>query len=195
MADFDVIADVSRTLRDVLTDGLSSLAPPPPPVAEIHDLQGAITTSPARLTLFLYEVIEDPSQRNRPLVRRNVPPAIEISRPPMALQLRYLMTPWSGDRLTDHQILGRTMQILYDSPILSGPQLAAGLAGSDVALKLKMSPKTLEDRTRIFNSVQKPYHLSISYEVRVVNIDPTLSRSTQPVASRTMVPAVPEASP
>ncbi|MCP4898083.1 MAG: DUF4255 domain-containing protein [bacterium] len=195
MADFDVIADVSRTLRDVLTGGLSTLNPPPPPVAEIHDLQGAITTSPARLTVFLYEVVEDESLRNRPLVRQNAPPAIQISKPPMALQLKYLMTPWSGDRLTDHQILGRTMQILYDQSILSGPQLAAGLAGTDVALKLKMSPKTLEDRTRIFNSVQKPYHLSVSYEVRVVNLDPTRSRSVQPVASRTLVPAVPEATP
>ena len=47
----------------------------------------------------------------------------------MALLLRYMLTPWSGDRLTDHKLLGRTFQVLYDGAILSGPQLQGGLAG------------------------------------------------------------------
>ena len=197
MPDFSVIADVSRTLEAFLTTGLSTLAPPPPPVAEVHDLQGTISTSPARLTLFLFEVVEDASQRNRPNARLDAvppaPPGVQVSKPPMALLLRYLMTPWSGDRLTDHQILGRTLQILYDGAILSGPVLqGTTLQNTDVALKITLTPITLEDRSRVFYAVQRPYRLSVTYDVRVINLDTQTSRSRVPVASREIRPFVRE---
>ena len=184
MPDFNVIADVSLTLQTVLTDALSILLPAPAPIAQVHDLQGNIPTSPAMLTLFLFDVIEDPSARNRTRVRDVVPPDVIIRKPPLALLLRYLMTPWSGDRLTDHQILGRVMQTLYDGAIISGPQLAGGLAGSDQALKITPAMLTLDERSRVWFSVQKPYHLSVAYEVRVVNIDPGVSDRRRPVAAR-----------
>lgn len=191
MPDHNVIADVSRTLRSVLTDGLSVLTPPPPPVAEVHNLQDNIATNPARVTIFLFEVVEDPSQRNRPPTRRDAPPLAEVVRPPMALLLRYLLTPWSGDRITDHQILGRAMEVLYDSAILNGTQLAGGLQNTNTALKLKLAPLTLEERSRVFYAVQRPYHLSVSYEVRVVNLDSQSARGHAPVSSRSLELAVP----
>lgn len=193
MPDFSVIADASRTLETFLTAGLATLAPPPPPIAEVHDLQGTISTNPARLTLFLFEVVEDASLRNRPNVRVDsvppAPPGVQIAKPPMAMLLRYLMTPWSGDRFTDHQILGRTLQILYDGAILSGPQLqGTTLQNTDVALKITLTPITLEERSRVFYSVQRPYRLSVTYDVRVVNLDTLTARSRVPVASREIHP-------
>ena len=200
MPDFSVISDVSRTLETVITAGLSTLTPLPPPIAEVHDLQGTISTNPARLTLFLFEVVEDASQRNRPPVRvDSVPPALpttQISKPPMALLLRFLMTPWSGDRFTDHQILGRTLQVLYDGAILSGTQLqGTTLQNTDVALKITLAPITLEDRSRVFHSVQRPYRLSLSYDVRVINLDTQTAHIRVPVASREIRPFVPEGQP
>lgn len=200
MPDFSVIADVSRTLETFLTDGLSTLVPPPAPVAEVHDLQGTISTNPARLTLFLFEVVEDSSQRNRPNVRADsIPPAlpaVQVSKPPMALLLRYLMTPWSGDRFTDHQILGRTLQVLYDGAILNGPTLlGTTLQGTDVALKITLTPITLEERSRVFYSVQRPYRLSVTYDVRVINLDTLTARSRVPVASREIHPFLREGQP
>ncbi len=195
MPDFSVIADVSRTLEALLTQGFSTLTPPPPPVAEVHDLQGNISSNPARLTLFLFEVVEDASQRNRPPVRVDsqppAPPSTRISKPPMALLLRYLMTPWSGDRFTDHQILGRTLQILYDGAILSGTQLqGTTLQNTEVALKVTLAPITLEERSRVFYAVQRPYRLSLTYDVRVIDLDTQLSSARVPVASSTLRPFV-----
>ncbi|NOT28288.1 MAG: DUF4255 domain-containing protein [Acidobacteria bacterium] len=200
MPDFNVIADVSRTLQRFLTQGFSTLVPAPPPVAEIHDLQGNISTDPARLTLFLFEVIEDPSQRNRPPVRTDLPapatPSVRISKPPMALLLKYMMTAWSGDRFTDHQILGRTLQVLYDGAILSGPQLlGATLQNTSVALKITLTPITLEERSRVFYAVQKPYRLSLTYDVRVVDLDTRTSQGRVPVVSREIRPSIAEAQP
>jgi hypothetical protein len=199
MPAFSVIADVSRTLETFITAGLSTLLPPPAPVAVVHDLQpGNISTNPARLTIFLFEVVEDASQRNRPPVRIDtVPPAapgVQISKPPIALLLRYLMTPWSGDPFADHQILGRTLQVLYDGAILSGTQLqGTTLQNTDVALKLTLAPLTLEERSRVFYAIQRPYRLSVTYDVRVINLDTETSRSVVPVASREIRPSVREA--
>jgi hypothetical protein len=191
--DYSVIADVSQTLQSVLTAAYQPLQPGAPPVAEISDLQGNISTDPARVTLFLFEAIEDPSARNRPKIRTTAPVAVPpppvgqvfTKKPPMALLLRYMMTPWSGDRLTDHKLIGRTLQTLYDGAILSGPQLQGALVGTDQALKVTLSPLTLEERARVWYAIEKPYRLSITYEVRVVNLDAQLVDTTVAVAQRT----------
>lgn len=192
MADYNVIADVSSTLQTVLTDAYQTLQPVAPPVAEISDLQGVISTNPARVTLFLFEAVEDPSAKNRPRVRATPPPGsppppanrLLLKKPPMALLLRYMLTPWSGDRLTDHKLIGRTFQVLYDGAILSGPQLQGGLAGTDQALKVTLSPLTLEERARVWYAIEKPYRLSITYEIRVVNLDAETIDTLVPVSDR-----------
>jgi Pvc16 N-terminal domain len=132
-----VIAATPETLQTMLTNALSTLTPGPP-IAELHDLQGTISTNPARLTIFLFDAAEDPSARNRPRVRGVAPPDVTLKKPPMALLLRYLLTPWSRNRLTDHTILGRAMQVLYDGkakcghchqPLFTGRPVPARLAG------------------------------------------------------------------
>jgi hypothetical protein len=189
--DYSVIADVSATLQTVLTAAYQLLDPAAPPVAQISDLQGVIATDPARVTIFLFETVEDSSSKNRPRVRVAPPPPpppplprLYSQKPPMALLLRYMMTPWSGDRLTDHRLLGRTLQVLYDEAIISGPQLQGGLAGTDQALKVTLAPITLDERARVWFAIQKPYRLSITYEVRVVNLDALTIDIAAPVSER-----------
>jgi hypothetical protein len=182
--DYGVIADASLTLQTVLTQALLPLDPVAPPVAEISDLQGPIATNPARLTLFLFETVEDASSKNRPRVVTATPPTISLKKPPMALLLRYLVTPWSGDRITDHKLLGRALQVLYDGAILSGPQLQGGLAGTNQALKVTLSPLTLEERARVWYAMQRPYRLSVTYEIRVVNLDATVVDQFIPASQR-----------
>lgn len=114
MPDYGAIADVSDTLRKVLTDALQPLDPLDPPVAEVSDLQGNIQTSPARITIFLFETAEDSSAGNRPPVLTTLAPnQIQKRKPPMALLQRYMLTPWSGDRFTDRRLLGRAMQVRF----------------------------------------------------------------------------------
>ena len=193
VSDYPVIGDVSETLRFVIDAGLANLVPPP--TVEVHDLQGPITTAPAHVTICLYDVIEDPSAKNRP--RRRVPgPAgtFRIEKAPMALLLRYLVTPWSGTRAADHQILGRVMQILYDGAIIHGAALQGGLAGTSEALKITMSPIPLQERFWLWQAVQKAYRISVTYEVRVVNLDAIEAQLVRPVAARELDFHVPEPS-
>ena len=192
MPDYSVIADVSATLQAVLTAAYQQLDPAAPPVAQISDLQGNIITAPARVTIFLFETVEDPSKKNRPRIRVPPPPAppppppnrIYSQKPPMALLLRYMMTPWSGGWETDHRLLGRTLQVLYDGAIISGTQLQGGLADTDQALKVTLAPITLDERARVWFAIQKPYRLSITYEVRVINLDALTVDTATPVSQR-----------
>jgi hypothetical protein len=193
MADFPVIGDVSETMRAVLSSGLSSLVPPP--TVEVHDLQGAISTAPAHVTVCLYDVVEDPSAKNRPRQKRPGPGgSLRIDKPSMALLLRYMITPWSGTRAADHQLLGRVIQILYDGAILHGSSLQGGLAGTSEALKITMAPIPLQERFWLWQAVQKAYRISVTYEVRVVNLDAVETQLVRPTTVREMdfyVPVAP----
>lgn len=185
MADYPVIDDVSETLRAVLAAGLASLTPAP--TVQVHDLQGPISTTPAHVTIYLYDVIEDPSAKNRP--RRKRPDAagnIRIEKAPMALLLRYMITPWGGTRAAEHQILGRVCQILYDGAILHGTVLQGGLAGTSDALKLTMMAIPLQERFWLWQAVGKSYRVSATYDVRVVNLDTTEAQLVRPTASRNL---------
>jgi hypothetical protein len=194
VADSNVIGDVSLTVQALLHSTLVSLDPQF--LVDVSDLQGTIQTSPQHLTMFLFEVVEDPSVKNRPPVRElDAQNHATVRKPPAALLLRYMFTPWSGDRITDQRIVGKVVETFYENAIIGGPRLKGGLANTDALLHVNMAPITLEDRTRVWYSVQKPYRLSITYEVRVVNIDSTTRRRVAPVTSRTLDFAGPEGVP
>ncbi len=191
-----VIAEVSETLVDALTDALSVFTPPPAPIATLHDLQQSVPASPATLAVFLYDVSEDASTRNRPMVRRPTVAGADYFKPPLTLLLKYLLVPFAGDRTTEQQMLGRTMQVLYEHPIFSGPDLRgtaapAGLVGSAEIVTTKLDPLTLDERSRVWYAIQKPYRLSLSYQIRVVNIDPQVGQPVPLVRSRNFDPAFP----
>jgi len=177
-----VIDSVSETLRTVLDAELATLVPPC--TAEISDLLGTIPTTPPRMTLFLYELVEDPSARNRPRTRGDVPPDVTLHKARIALLLRYLLTPWSDDPKTDQLMLERTLQTFYDTPILSGTLLQADLANTAEALRLTLLPLSLEDKTRIWYSIQQAYRISVVYEVRVIELDTTVQEQLTPVSQR-----------
>ena len=179
MADFDVIAAVSETLEALITEGLTTISPATPPTAQVVDLlQPFQTPSQAKVTLFLYEIVEDPSVRNRAPRRPQSGGQVDESKPPMALLLRYMITSWSENWRTDQRILGRVLQVFYDEAIIAGPHLKGALQGTSAAIKMTLAPISLEDRARVWYSVQQPYRLSLTYETRVINLDSTKSRKT-----------------
>lgn len=186
MGDFGVIADVSSSIVSTLTQALRGLSRVEPPIAELNDLSETVQTPPPKLTVFLYEIAEDPTSRNRPHVRSQPPDPPTTRKPPMALLLRYLITPWGGDQTTQHRMLGRALQTFYDDAILDGAQLTGSLAGGTDALYLTLTPLTLDQKSWVWYAIQKPYRLSLNYEIRVVNLDSAVETPVRPVRSRTV---------
>lgn len=176
MASFQAIADVSEILRRTLDAGVQPIGA----ACIVHDLVAAPAVG-MTLTLTLYEITEDPSSRNRPDIRVVTGNQITFTRSPAALMLRYLITAWSGNIVDDQLILGRAVQTLYDQAILSGPDLAGtSLIAQDEAIAITMINQSIEDRTHVWRAYDKPYRLSINYEIRVVKIESRRPPRVQP---------------
>ena len=125
-----------------------------------------------RLSLWLYHVTEDEHLKNRPMLRHESPgppgPIVVSQFPPLALRFYYLITPFGRTGEEDHLLLGKIMQVAYDNAIvvLRDPSI-------DVAeeLRIALYRNTLEEQTRIWDALNEPYRLSISYQVKVAQID------------------------
>jgi hypothetical protein len=190
VANSDVISAVSETLEARLTAGLSLLGNPAP-TAQLHDLATAVTSDPPTVTLFLYQVIEDRSVRNRPKTTRIVNGNVMVRKQPLGLCLHYMVSAWGGDRHTEQRMLGRVLQVLYDDAVLDGPELAGVLAGTAASLHISLAPLELEDRALVWSAIGQTYRLSVNYEVRVVNVDPETEVGVVPVRERRLGSGVP----
>jgi hypothetical protein len=120
----------------------------------------------ATLTLYLYRVI-----MNEHL--RNVPRDDAGSFPPLALDLHYLMNVWSDQASVEHTVLAWAMRELYHHETLSASDLQPD-PGWDPSDLIQVIPAELsnEDLMRIWDAINIPYRLSVSYVARVVRIDP-----------------------
>ena len=129
------------------------------------------------ISLWLYRVERDDQRLNalpeRPLPNRLLPT-------PLPLRLHYLATPIvtvnkafplvSPSR--EQEVLGKVLQVFYKRPILRGVDLRDTLTGSTEQLSLRLEPMSLEEITRVWFALQRPYQLSVSYEVTLALIAP-----------------------
>jgi hypothetical protein len=127
------------------------------------------------LSVWLYRVIRDEQRLNDPPVRLS---PTELQPSPLPLRLHYLVTPVTSERFGDPEteqiILGKVLQVFYSHPILRGIDLQAEFSGTEVELKMRLEPMSLEEITRVWDALEGSYQLSVSYEVSVVNITPEL---------------------
>lgn len=92
----------------------------------------------------------------------------------LPLDMHFLFTPWGDNAEDEHRILGKAMECVESTPILSGPLLhpepAANWSANE-AIQLVMEEITTEEVMRTFDSLPTDYKLSIPYIARVVRID------------------------
>lgn len=142
------------------------------------------------VNLFLYRVTESPFAKNMNWRGdRANPPG---DRPPLAVTLDYLLTAYAKkvansaqDDVTAHQLLGNAMAILHDYPVLNDihdadfdadldTQFPAELRNSFEKVKITLQPTSMDEFSKIWTGITKPYRLSVAYEVSLVEIAQTL---------------------
>jgi hypothetical protein len=109
--------------------------------------------------------------------------------------LHYLATPLFGvdandpnaAALEEHLILGKVLEIFHAHPRLSGLDLIDDLTGSPAQLSVRLEALPLEDVARVWWALQRPYQLSVSYEVTLAEI----ATGTQPQHRTPVVEARP----
>ncbi len=138
------------------------------------------------VTLFLYRVTMNEHLRNTP--RRNDLGGEQF---PLSIDLHYLLTVWAGTPLVEQVILAWVMQQLNQRPLLDLSALSpeAEWSTSDYVQFIPAELST-EDMMRIWDALEPPYRLSVSYVGRVVRIDAEHTPDTRRVlATRVAVGA------
>jgi hypothetical protein len=132
------------------------------------------------VTLYLHRVSIDSHLRNSMVnstpLRRRVP---------LSVDLHYLLTVWAESALAEQTILGWVMLELYQHEALSQSDLTpAGGWGPDDIVQVIPGEISNEDMMRIWDALDPPYHLSLSYIARVVRLDPDPIIDGLPVVSK-----------
>jgi hypothetical protein len=168
MSDFRAIAAVSSSIRNLL-DAEMELQASVSIAAPDVDVTG-ITGK--RVNLFLYKVEENAALKNMDLPGRGHPGA--YGRPPLSLDLHYLMTAYGGDaeeELETQQLLGDAMRVLHSHSVILGANLDTAIRNEIEHIKLYLEPLSLEELTKVWSATTKPLRLSVSYLVTVVQIE------------------------
>ncbi len=182
MSSYRVLAEVTKSLRDLLWDAFSKQA-------EIRALfeskDGIALTHPTdtkgdagkRLSLWLYRIEENEFIKNQPLRRANGNES-GLAVPPLALDLSYLVTPFTKNPESDLQLLGKTMQVFYENSIyvINEPDEPV-----QEELKIILGRISLEEITRIWEALNEPYRLSVCYRVRVTRLEADRLRGAAPI--------------
>lgn len=188
MSSYTIILEVSKFLRKTLWDGFKDDTTLTQHISEegaivlLNPADAVADKNDRRLSFWLYQVQENPFMRNQPPSR--IPQQDDTVRfPPLALNLFYLLTPSTNSTEGDQMVLGRSMQIFHDNPILlleSSEQ-----QGAAEELHINMCQRDLRELAEVWEALQQPYRLSVCYEVRVTRIDSERTRRTGRVAERT----------
>ncbi|WP_088889343.1 DUF4255 domain-containing protein [Leptolyngbya ohadii] len=144
---------------------------------ELIDTSDYGGTDLSKLSLFLYRVTMNEHLRN---TRKSS--GVLDSNVPLALDLHYLLTVWASSAAAEHTILAWTMRQIFLNPILDMAFLSAE-GGWNAGNVVQLFPAELsnEDVMRIWDALEPPYHLSVSYVARVVRIDADRQDAAEPV--------------
>lgn len=208
------IAGVTAVLRDLLNDGLIN-----------HNISGVLGSSvtvtvlppdrvvPAdgpeasQLNLFLHQVAPNPGWRNEGLPSRDASGRLRLSNAPLALNLHYLLSAYSGGDLHAEILLGYAMQLLHENPVLArsairtalnpSPSVGTALPPALRALadsglenqieQIKITPEYLntEEMSKLWTAIQSHFRPTAAYMASVVLIEASEpARSPLPVLSR-----------
>ena len=208
------IAGVSAVLRDLLNDGLvngnvSGVLGSSVTVSVLAPDRVVPTggTEASQLNLFLYGVTPNAGWRNEALPSRDGAGRARLTNPPLALDLHYLLSAYSGGDLHAEILLGYAMQLLHEMPVLTreairtalDPSPATGatlppalraLAESGLAEQvelIKITPQYLnsEEMSKLWTATQSHLRPGVAYTASVVLIQARRpARTPLPVLTR-----------
>lgn len=185
MSDYKVLAEVGQSLINVLWQQIQA----DPDLVSLINNSSLISlespadhqensSDPSLLSVYLYRIVEDPFMKNRVQVEGT---GGRIRKPPMSIDLYYLITPLLKAPRDQQIVLGKILQILYDRPTLEGPDLVGSLAASGDVVRVVFNTVPLQEVSWVWQALETPYRLSVTYTVRVALLDSTEEQFQQRV--------------
>ena len=100
------------------------------------------------------------------------------------------MTAWAGNALDEQVTLTWAMRQIHEAPVLDASSLSPdGGWARDEVVQIIPAELSTEDLMRIWDALEPPYRLSVSYVARVVRLDADAADDTafRPVVAQRMV--------
>jgi hypothetical protein len=125
--------------------------------------------SPA-INLFLYDLREAASPRDRSFHERPGGVSTVLERAPMRLACTYAITVWTREVRDEHQILSQLLSILLAYPSIPAQRLPPSLlvGGPDSGLSARVGQAKEDGRADFWTAIGSPYKVSLEYMVTVL---------------------------
>jgi hypothetical protein len=174
-----IIAATTAALRQLLVNEIPARdsAIPSVNVSTVPPDRVNADFSTPQLNLFLYQTLVNGSWINRDAAQTQ-PSASRW--PPLALNLRYLITAYGPVDLQGgdfgHRVLGAAVSALHDHPILGRDELVQALTQGQArpqVERVRVTPISLstEEMSKLWTTFQTNYRVSTAYEAAVVLIE------------------------
>jgi hypothetical protein len=176
MATTDGIAATTDAIRALL-DGAAKESPTLSGVTvaiyQANDLQQELTAkTETTLSVFLHRISVSPHRRNVPI---RTGPHGEHYRPPIPVDLYYLVIAWASDARTSQRLLGWAVRVLEDTPVLPSALLNDngwdGTFAADETVELVWAPLNMQEEYDMWQIAQHNQQPSASYVARTVAIE------------------------
>lgn len=170
MSEFTALRAVSLTLQALLDAEITQSSDPQLKGVQVFLQSPKVVREKEKtgISVWLYRVQREPDTLNRPPER--IGPS-QVRHRPMPLTLHYLVCALLDEPKDEQAILGKVVQVFHDRAIVRGSALKDSLQGEDLELRLVLEALTLEELARVWDALNEPYQLSLSYVVQVVTID------------------------
>lgn len=136
-----------------------------------------------KVTLYLYRI-------NLSSVRRHIGPRVGPDgrryHPSLPVDLYYLLTAWASDPLLQQQLLGWSITVLDETPVLPPSLLNAYRGGDEIfrpneTVELVWNPLALADLSEIWEVAKTSQQPSASYVARMVQLDSAVPLEEYPL--------------
>lgn len=113
-------------------------------------------------------------------VRRHMGPRVDPTgdrwRPPIPLDLHYLVTAWAADAAMQHQLLGWTVRTLEDTPVIPSALLNAHQAGATIfapteTVELVWHALNVQELSDVWDVARTNQQPSATYMARMVLLE------------------------
>lgn len=148
---------------------------------ELYQAKGFQSPMEMGVSLYLFRVVVNRARRIHPT---RLAPDGTRRRPPLPLDLYYLLTPWAGTAAKQHQLLGYCMRTLEDTPVLPPGLLrryGPDTFGPDEAVEIVAETLSLQDITNLWEVAKQHIQISVAYVARVVSIDSSITENVPPL--------------
>jgi len=176
MGTFQAIAATGQAMLGLLSDAVPRDQFPNAQF-ELYQMSNFQQPMEEGISLFLYRIAANTSRRNLP---PTTGPDGRRFRPPIPLDLYYIATAWAPTAVRQQRLLGWTIRMFEDVPILPtgllnnyGPEPEIFKQGETVEVVL--DSLTLQDLNNIWGVSKSSLQLSIGYVARMLHIQSSMA--------------------